>query len=128
MKSNLIVLTMFSSLLAVAFGPSLASAHDPAHAAVAESFGHPGKANAITRTVAIAMNDTMRFDPAMLSVKQGETLRLRIRNDGKLPHEFVLGTPAEIDEHAAMMRAMPNMVHTDASSVRVAPGQSAEIS
>jgi len=38
-----------------------------------------------------------------------------------------LGSKEEIDEHAAMMRAMPDMVHTDASSARVGPGKTADI-
>lgn len=114
----------------------VASAHDmqPATpsatlstAAQAGPFGQPGVSSNVTRTIAISMTDNMIFRPDHLTVRQGETVRLRITNIGKLPHEFVLGTRQELTEHAAMMRKMPNMVHTDASSARVAPGKSADI-
>jgi uncharacterized cupredoxin-like copper-binding protein len=130
-KTHRVALTMFSSVLAVAVVLPVAWAHTEHHAAEsaanAEAFGRPGVAKDASRSVAIHMTDAMRFDPASMAVKQGETLRLRIHNDGKLAHEFVLGTQAEIAEHAEMMRQMPGMVHTDAHSVRVAPGQSGEI-
>ncbi len=131
MKSTRVVLTIISSILAIALGLPLARAHTEHTAANSkakeEAFGRPGVVKDITRTVAIRTTDAMRFDPASLAVKQGETLRLQIHNEGRLPHEFVLGTKEEIAEHAEMMRQMPNMVHADASSVRVAPGGSAEI-
>jgi uncharacterized cupredoxin-like copper-binding protein len=128
-----LVLGLFAS---VAFTASMASAHeekheksDPAHAAgtAAESFGQPGVAKQVSRTIVISMTDAMRFTPASLSFRQGETVRLRIVNVGKLPHEFVLGSKAEIDEHAQMMRQMPEMVHSDPGSARVAPGKSVDI-
>ena len=131
MKTSRLALTIFSSALAIALGLPLAWAHTE-HAATSaaageEAFGRPGVAKDVVSTVAVHTTDAMRFDPASLAVKQGETLRLRIHNDGKLPHEFVLGTKEEITEHAEMMRKMPNMVHADPNSVRVAPGKDGEI-
>ena len=102
--------------------------HEPAgNVAPAEAFGQPGIAKNVTRTIAIMTTDAMRFAPDSLSFRRGETVRLHVTNTGKLEHEFVLGTQAEIDEHAEMMRRMPGMVHADASSARVKPGQSADI-
>ena len=98
-----------------------------AAAIAASAFGRPGLAQDVTRTQTITLTDAMRFTPATLTVRRGETLRLRIVNAGKLPHEFVLGTAKEIEEHAEVMRRMPTMVHADASSVRVAPGHAAEM-
>ncbi|MBC8673992.1 hypothetical protein H2136_09560 [Aeromonas hydrophila] len=42
------------------------------------------------------MDDTMRFTPKSISVKQGETIRFFIKNNGKLPHEFVLEQPQSL--------------------------------
>ena len=115
---------------------SPASAHDdkPAtmhsmhhDAAQSEPFGEPGVSKNVARAISIKLSDSMRFTPDKLSVKRGETIRLHITNTGKLPHEFVLGTKAELAEHAQMMRMMPGMIHTDASSVHVEPGKSADI-
>ena len=73
------------------------------------------------------MTDDMRFTPAWLEVKQGETLRLRIRNAGQVLHEFVLGTRADLDEHAAMMVRFPDMEHDEPYMAHVPPGQTGEI-
>jgi uncharacterized cupredoxin-like copper-binding protein len=53
-----------------------------------------GDSKAVTRTMEIAMTDAMRFSPDRLSVRQGETVRLVIRNNGKMLHELVIGTKA----------------------------------
>jgi len=117
-------------------GSATASAHDNKQAAAhsthsdaarSEPFGQPGLAKKVARTIAITLSDTMRFTPDKLSIRQGETVRLRITNAGRIPHEFVLGTREELAEHAQMMRQMPGMIHNDASSVQVAPGKSADI-
>src|SRR4051812_46977031 len=68
-----------------------------------KAFGIPGNRREITRTVEVHMRDEMRFVPDRLDVRQGETVRLKVRNDGKLAHELVIGTPKELDAHAAMM-------------------------
>jgi len=47
------------------------------------------------------MTDNMRFVPDKIDVKQGETVRIKLRNEGKMLHEFVIGTRKELDEHAA---------------------------
>lgn len=120
--------------LAVGVGASwahdqAAREQDAAHSIASQgaSFGELGAAKDITRIVVIHMFDAMRFSPAALTFAQGETVRLHIVNEGKLPHEFVLGTRQEIDEHEDMMRKMPGMVHADASSVNVASGMSADV-
>ena len=90
-------------------------------------FGRQGMTKEITRTIEINMSDMMRFTPDSLNVKQGETVRLRLKNNGKIPHEFVLGTKAEITEHAELMKKNPEMEHADANAARVAPGKTGEI-
>lgn len=57
----------------------------------------------------------------------GMTVHLHISNDDKIPHEFVLGTQAEIVKHAKMMRKNPEMEIANASSARVATGGTGEI-
>lgn len=98
----------------------------PAHDEEA-SFGHPGKADKVTRTIAVKLRDDMRFDPGAIKVKQGQTIRFRIANTGQVDHEFVLGDMADIQEHADMMKQMPGMTHSDPNMIRVAPGKSGEL-
>jgi uncharacterized cupredoxin-like copper-binding protein len=97
------------------------------HDAKASVLGEPGKAAEVGRTVELDMFDTMRFKPAMIEVKQGETIRFRIRNSGQVKHEMVLGTPQELKEHYAMMMKMPDMEHHEPNMVTVAPGQTGEL-
>jgi uncharacterized cupredoxin-like copper-binding protein len=79
------------------------------------------------RSIDIRMDDKMRFTPDRLQFKQGETVRLRIRNEGKLMHEFVIGTKKELDAHAEMMIKHPGMEHDEPYMAHVAPGQTGEI-
>lgn len=89
--------------------------------------GKPGDAAKSSRTVTVDMVDAMRFNPESISVKQGETVRFIVKNSGKLKHEMVIGSIAELQEHAAMMRKMPEMEHADENAVTVDPGKSGEI-
>ncbi|MCD0417547.1 cupredoxin family protein [Rubrivivax sp. JA1024] len=107
------------------------SAHAGAHAQDTHDadtpYGRPGDATKAQRTVRIVMSDTMRFDPATITVRRGETVRFVAANGGRIEHEFVLGTTASLKAHAEEMRAMPDMQHADPGAVRVAAGASGEI-
>lgn len=96
----------------------------PGHAA---ALGEPGDPKKVSRAVKVVMSDKMRFTPASIQVKQGETIRFVVRNEGKMTHEMVLGTIAELQEHAALMRKFPEMEHDDPNSISVAPGKQAEL-
>jgi uncharacterized cupredoxin-like copper-binding protein len=87
------------------------------------AFGREGDPKKISRTVSVDMNDEMRFKPAELTVKRGETIRFRVKNSGKVTHEMVLGTMAELREHAELMRKHPGMEHDEPYMVHVAPGK-----
>jgi len=86
-------------------------------------WGMAGEAGQVRRTVTIDMGDDMRFRPDLIEVREGETVRLAIRNRGKLLHELVIGTPAELDAHAAMMVKFPGMQHDEPYMAHVASGQ-----
>src|SRR6218665_1036803 len=90
-------------------------------------FGIAGDAARITRTVEIRMDDAMRFRPDRIEARLGETLRLRIHNGGQVLHELVIGTPAELDRHAALMLKVPGMEDEEAHMAHVPPGSSGEI-
>jgi uncharacterized cupredoxin-like copper-binding protein len=88
-----------------------------------DDFGRPGDPKKATRTVHVGMNDTMRYSPAALTVKRGETVRFVVRNNGKLKHEMVLGTMQDLKVHAEMMKKHPGMEHDDDAAVDVEPGK-----
>ena len=94
------------------------------------SAGAPGNAKQKARTVEVSMregNGTMSFTPEHLDVKRGEQIRFIIRNDGALPHEFMLATVKENDAHAKLMEKFPNMVHDDPNGKSIDPGKWAEM-
>ena len=93
----------------------------------APSLGKPGDSNKVTRTIEVGMNDKMRFSPANIAVKSGETIRFVVKNNGKIKHEMVLGTLKELKQHAALMRKFPEMEHADPNQVSVEPGKTGEL-
>lgn len=84
----------------------------------------PGEA---TRRIDIRMDDNMRFTPAHIDVLEGETLRLRITNRGRVLHELVLGTREELQAHAELMKQHPGMEHDEPYMAHVNAGQRGEI-
>jgi uncharacterized cupredoxin-like copper-binding protein len=87
------------------------------------AFGREGDPKKVSRTINVDMSDQMRFTPDALAVKQGETIRFRVRNSGQAMHEMVLGTMEDLKEHAELMRKNPGMEHGDPYMTHVAPGK-----
>lgn len=130
---NTFALLFATALLA---GPAAVFAHGseahddaPKAAAVKEQkpWGIAGDASAARRTITLDMSDNMRFTPERISVKRGETVRLRVANKGQVMHEIVLGTPASLDEHAQMMLKFPTMEHGEPYMAHVSPGKSGDL-
>ncbi len=73
------------------------------------------------------MTDQMRFIPAELQIRAGDTVKLVVRNAGKGLHELVIGTKAELDAHAALMVKFPDMAHSEPYMTHVKPGKSDQL-
>jgi uncharacterized cupredoxin-like copper-binding protein len=121
----------FAALLAAFAQPVLAhgdAKHDNKAARVISTeetaFGREGNPKKASRTINVDMSDQMRFTPAELTVKQGETVRFRVKNSGKQMHEMVLGTMADLKQHAALMQKHPGMEHDEPYMAHVGPGKS----
>ena len=79
-----------SALVAISFnsfaGGNHGGGHDgggaKGHGSAESAIGQPGQAGKVTRTVNVEMADTMRFTPANIAAKQGETIRFVIKNSG----------------------------------------------
>ena len=106
--------------------PSFGHSHgDAGHEAPSAAL----KALRVDRVVKISMDDQMRFSPDVLQVQAGQTVRLVVHNAGKLPHELVLGTDAEIVSHAAEMKRGDSKAHDHGAmaALTVEPGQTGEL-
>jgi uncharacterized cupredoxin-like copper-binding protein len=79
------------------------------------------------RIVEIRMGDDMRFKPDRIEVREGDTIRFVVRNAGKVLHEMVIGTPRELEEHAALMRKFPTMEHDEPFMSHVPAGKRGDI-
>jgi uncharacterized cupredoxin-like copper-binding protein len=90
-------------------------------------FGKAGDPKKVSRTITFQMTDNMRFNPAQITVRQGETIRFIAKNDGKIMHELVFGTMKHLKEHSGQMKKFPGMEHDEPYMAHVAPGKSEEI-
>lgn len=90
-------------------------------------WGIAGDAKAVKRTITLKMSDAMRFTPDRIEVRQGETVKIVIKNEGKQLHEFVMGTKKELTEHAALMLKFPNMEHDQPYMAHVNASNTGEV-
>lgn len=125
MKTLLLLLLLAGSTLARAHGDA---AHPPAPPKTTISterypWGVQGDPKRATRTIRVAMSDTMRFDPSTFAFRRGETVTFVISNRGRLMHEFVIGNDTELQAHAELMKKHPGMEHDEPYMAHVAPGK-----
>lgn len=116
---------------------------------VQSNIGVAGKSTDVTRTIEIKMGDNF-YEPESITVKKGETVRFKIKNDGEFVHEFNIGTS---EMHAAHQKEMMTMMehgvleadkinhdmmkmdmgggktmeHNDPNSILLEPGKSGEV-
>lgn len=119
------IMNVTGAILIGLIAMGVAQAH--ANEGHASSLGKPGNPAKVTRTVDIVMSDAMRYTPASIKVKRGETIRFRVKNTGQLKHEMVLGSRAELQEHAKTMARFPEMEHDDPNAISVEPGKTGEL-
>ena len=91
------------------------------------AFGQQGDPKKVTRTIKVDMADTMRFTPAEVTVKRGETVKFVATNKGQVLHEMVIGTAEDLKQHAEMMKKFPGMEHDEPHMTHVKPGRRGEI-
>jgi len=129
------VKTFYATLVAVMLGlaPVGVNAHSEEHAnevqydPVENEFGSYQPGMEVTRTIEIDMNDQMRFSPDLVKLNEGDVIRFVHTNSGQLMHEFVLGTPESLAQHAEMMKKFPGMEHSEPYMAHVPPGKKGEI-
>lgn len=125
-----VALSLILSVAAASVGAHGTEAHEsrgPNLDPVATPFGKTGDPKKVTRTLQVDMADSMRFTPAALTVRQGDTIRFVVRNQGKVLHEMVIGTDEDLRSHAEMMRKHPTMEHDAPYMAHVAAGKRGEM-
>jgi uncharacterized cupredoxin-like copper-binding protein len=95
------------------------------------AFGEPGDPSKPSTTIEIRMSEAddgkMIFQPDRITVKRGQQVRFKLKNDGEIDHEIVLATFEENMKHAIEMQKNPDMEHDDPNAKRLSPDQEGEI-
>ena len=91
-------------------------------------------AQVVSRSIAVNMDDQMRFTPSQIDVQAGETVRFIVTNSGQTAHEMVLGSDDDIRVHAEAMKeaaakgsAHQEHHHGTGAAISVAAGQTGEL-
>jgi uncharacterized cupredoxin-like copper-binding protein len=92
-----------------------------------KTFGREGDPKKITRTIQVDMTDAMRYSPTQITVTRGDTVRFVVKNSGKVMHEMVLGTMAELKQHSELMKKHPGMEHAESYMAHVQPGKTEQM-
>jgi len=124
-------LIIAASLLTLATSSALATGSHSGGHEKKMAVGQPGDAAAATRTIEITMMEkddgSMVFEPVMLNIKKGETVRFQLTNKGETDHEFVMDDHKSNQKHKKAMEKYPDMEHADANAIRLESGKSGEI-
>jgi uncharacterized cupredoxin-like copper-binding protein len=91
------------------------------------AFGRTGDPEKVTRTIEVSMSDEMRFEPNVVHLRIGETIRFVAANAGDTLHEMVIGTEQDLLKHAETMERFPDMEHAEPFMAHADQGQRAEI-
>jgi uncharacterized cupredoxin-like copper-binding protein len=95
------------------------------------AYGEPGDPGKPTKTIEITMSEAgdgrMLFTPDRITLRRGEQVRFKLKNDGEIDHEIVLATLEENLKHAIEMQKNPDMEHDDPNAKRLSPDQEGEI-
>jgi uncharacterized cupredoxin-like copper-binding protein len=133
MKVNRMVMLSVACSMLVA---GAAQAHGDKHGTSAKvdyskaeqmPFGVAADPKKAAQTMRIDMADTLRFTPAEVKVKLGDSVRFVVTNKGKLMHEMVLGSMDDLRKHAELMKKFPGMEHDEPYMAHVAPGKTGEM-
>lgn len=93
-----------------------------------EDVGHPEYPTKNTVKVNVTTSDDMRFNfSKKLNLHDGDVVTFIVKNKGNVSHEFSIGNESDQKAHQKMMRQMPNMVHNDANTITLRPGETKTI-
>lgn len=124
--SRRVLLAGIAGIVAIMGSALAADVHTPAP--LLFPYGHPGPGNGAEQVIRVRALDTLRFQPARITVRRGETVKFVITNAGKLAHEFVIGDAAVQAAHEQEMQAMPGMpMQTDVNAVSLPPGETRDL-
>jgi uncharacterized cupredoxin-like copper-binding protein len=78
------------------------------------------------REVRVTMTDELRFEPDVVTVSAGETVRFVVHNAGASDHEFLIGDEAAQARFAAEMADGHGDTHVGEAGIALGPGETGE--
>jgi uncharacterized cupredoxin-like copper-binding protein len=121
-------IAVVSACSALAWSQLVGQAGDGHGHTHSEATSQTQDAQAPIRTVTVTLSDDMRFTPANWQATSGETVRIQLVNAGKVRHEFIIGTEAELQAHAEeMKKTNTGHNHHASNAVSVAAGATGEL-
>lgn len=123
MKLRIAVVALLAVVLGACGGGKTATDEDVG--AGSTDYGQPGDPAKAARTVEVKALDTLRYDPASIDVRPGETVTFKVTNVSKTAHEFDLGDVAFQAKHEKEMRAMPAGMNMgdEPAAIELQPGE-----
>jgi uncharacterized cupredoxin-like copper-binding protein len=86
----------------------------------------PSASAAATR-IEVTLTDSLKIEPASMTVPAGVPVTFVVTNSGVTDHEFYLGDEAAQAEHEKEMADMGGMTHDEPEGIAVKPGQTKEL-
>lgn len=121
---HLIVIFSLAVAVAACSTGGSAGASSPSIAPSAAS-GAPAASGAVTR-IEVKLLDTLRMEPASMTVPAGVPVTFVVTNSGSAEHEFYIGDEAAQAEHEQEMMS-GGMAHGDPAGIAVGPGETKEL-
>ena len=84
-------------------------------------------ATAQATRIEVTLNDTLRIEPASMTVPAGVPVTFVVTNAGSIGHEFVLGDEAAQAEHETEMGGSMGMGEDEEMAIGLDPGQTKEL-
>jgi uncharacterized cupredoxin-like copper-binding protein len=86
----------------------------------------PSAAAQATR-IEVKLTDSLRMEPASMSVPAGVPVTFVVTNAGAIEHEFYLGDEDAQAEHEMEMTSMGGMAHDEPEGIGLKPGETKEL-
>jgi uncharacterized cupredoxin-like copper-binding protein len=105
--------------------PTVTATSSPPATVTATPAASAAPSAAATR-IEVQLTDSLRIEPAAMTVPAGVPVTFVITNAGAIEHEFYLGDAAAQAEHEQEMLDMGGMAHDDPDGIAVEPGETRE--
>jgi uncharacterized cupredoxin-like copper-binding protein len=123
MTANRLAMPLISIMVLIAACAPAGATQAPA---ASSSPSAPTGSGAATRIV-VTLTDSLRIEPAGISVPASVPVTFVVTNSGAIDHEFYLGDEAAQAEHEKEMVSMGGMAHDEPAGILVKPGETKEL-